>query len=244
MKTLLLLLAATLLPAEERPARVLLLSGANNHQWQQTTPVLAGLLTGSGRFTVTVRDDVPGMVPADLAGIDLVVGNFNTFGRKTRDQVWSDAMRQAFIAHIQAGAGFVGVHAGSSLWYDWPAFTALAGGRWGKGTHHGAQRTATLRFTDPAHPITAGLPESFTTRDEFWQQTEMAEGVHLLATVVVEGDQDGRAEPMAWTTTCGQGRGVTLLLGHDRTAMEQPAFATLFVRGCRWAATGGAPAPR
>lgn len=36
------------------PIRVLLLSGMNNHDWQQTTPVLKKIYEDSGRFTVDI----------------------------------------------------------------------------------------------------------------------------------------------------------------------------------------------
>ncbi len=238
MRTIVLVIVTGALIAADGQPRALILSGANNHDWKTTTPVLERLLREPGGFAVTVCEDVPAMTPADLAGVDLVVGNFNAWNRKDAGPVWDAGMRQAFIAHIAAGHGFVAVHAGGSVWYDWPAFRALVGGRWGKATSHGRQHTATVTITDRAHPVTTGLDAVYPHRDEFWQRTELAEGVHILATAVPDKAHggSGEAEPMAWTTTCGQGRGFGLLLGHDARAMEQPAFTALFVRGCRWAA--------
>lgn len=244
MLTLALVVGA--LAAADGQPRALILSGANNHDWRTTTPALERLLREPGGFVVTVCNDVPAMTPADLAGVDLVVGNFNTYGRKDTAPIWNEAMRQAFIAHIAGGRGFASVHAGGSVWYDWPGFFALAGGRWGKGTCHGRPHAATVTIADRDHPITSGLDAAWPHRDEFWQRTELAEGVRILATVVPDPAHggSGAAEPMAWTTTCGQGRGFGLLLGHDAKTMEQPAFTALFVRGCRWAATGTVPPPR
>lgn len=37
--------------------KTLLLSGANNHDWERSTPFFAGLLRDSGRFDVTVTED-------------------------------------------------------------------------------------------------------------------------------------------------------------------------------------------
>jgi uncharacterized protein len=48
----------------------------------------------------------------------------------------------------------------------------------------------------------------------------------------------GKDEPVLWTAHFGKGRTFYTALGHDAKAMEMPGFATTFVRGVEWAATG------
>ena len=48
----------------------------------------------------------------------------------------------------------------------------------------------------------------------------------------------GKDEPVLWTVRYGKGRTFYTALGHDVKAMEMPGFATTFVRGVEWAATG------
>ena len=48
----------------------------------------------------------------------------------------------------------------------------------------------------------------------------------------------GKAEPIAFATDFGKGRGFTLLLGHDVRAMASDGFKALLLRGTEWAATG------
>ena len=48
----------------------------------------------------------------------------------------------------------------------------------------------------------------------------------------------GKDEPVLWTVHYGKGRTFYTALGHDVKAMEMPGFATTFVRGVEWAATG------
>lgn len=43
----------------EKKISVLLIDGQNNHAWMETTPVLVGILEGSGKFSVTVSTSPP-----------------------------------------------------------------------------------------------------------------------------------------------------------------------------------------
>lgn len=233
---LILLLGGTLPWALAAEFQVLLLSGANNHAWQLTTPVLVGHLARDPRFSVRVCEDVPALTPTDLTGVDLVISNFNTYGMTSPPPVWNAEMRQAFSAHLAAGRGFVSVHAGSSTWYDWPEFLMLTGGRWGKGTHHGKQQDAEVHLSGIDHPIIRGLPPIQVHHDEFWQNTEVLPGNLVLASATPNGSAG--PEPLAWITSSGKARSFTLLLGHDAAAMSRPLFASLFLRGCQWAASG------
>jgi type 1 glutamine amidotransferase len=220
------------------PVKVLLLSGSNNHDWRTTTPAIAGVIEGAG-LAVRVEDQVAQMTAASLDGVSVVVSNFNTFGQENPGPVWSPEMRAAFLDFIRRGGGFVGVHAGGSVFYDWPEFQSLCGGWWGPQTGHGAKHEAEVTVLAVDHPITRGLP-AFRTHDEFWQCTSRSPGAVALAQVIpdpVHGGS-GRPEPILLVTTTGQGRGVGLLLGHDAEAMQNPGFQRLLVRSVIWAATG------
>ena len=115
-------------PAEDAKLRVLILSGANNHAWQQTTPVIKAALEESGRFRVDVEDNVAGMQAQAFDPYAVIVSNFNTFGKDPALPVWDAAVKQAFIGQLRKGHGLVIVHAGSSMFYDWPDFQQLARG--------------------------------------------------------------------------------------------------------------------
>jgi type 1 glutamine amidotransferase len=221
------------------PRRVLILPGSNNHDWRATTPVLKELIESTGAFAVDVETNVPAMTEKSFASYDVVLSNFNTFGHKNPGPVWSDAIRAAFIAHVKSGKGLVTVHSGSSVFYDWPEFQQLAGTSWGKNTSHGQRHSNDVVIVDHDHPITRGLA-SFPTFDEFWQSPPLADGVHVLATVTPSKDLgcSGKSEPTAMVTKLGDGRGFTLLLGHDVRAMRSDGFRTLLLRGVEWVATG------
>ena len=234
--------------AEDAKLRVLVLSGANNHKWQETTPAIKATLEESGRFSVDVETDVAGIKPEAFAPYAVVLSDFNLFGKDKSVQVWDAAMRKAFIAHLEKGHGLVVVHAGSSVFYDWPEFQKLACGSWQDATGHGAIHIARIAFTAANSPITAGL-KPFWIRDEFWHNTGVAAGATALATVApADAATPNRTDPanhnnILFTTETGGARGFAIFLGHDATAMKNTAWRSLLQRGTEWAATNKVTIP-
>ncbi|MEI6653168.1 MAG: ThuA domain-containing protein [Verrucomicrobiota bacterium] len=235
-------LAAHPVRAEEAKLRVLILSGANNHKWQETTPAIKATLEESGRFSVDVENNVAGMKPEAFAPYAVVLSDFNLFGKDKSLQVWDAAMRKALLDHLGQGHGLVIVHAGSSVFYDWPEFQKLACGAWQDATSHGAIHIDRVAFTAEPSPITAGLAP-FWIRDEFWHNAGVAAGAKALATVAPPNAATPNATDPAnhnnilFTTESGGARGFAIFLGHDATAMKNTAWRTLLQRGTEWAAT-------
>lgn len=220
--------------------RVLIFSGQNNHDWRKTTPVLTQILDGSGRFTVEATEHPEQCTAATFAKFDCILSNWNNFGAgKGGVKEWPEQTRQDFLAFVRSGHGFVVVHAGGTMFFDWPEFQKLIGGTWGKGTGHGHIHAFEVKPADAAHPITKGL-QPFTTTDELWHRMATQPEKKVLATAFSAKDQggSGQDEPVAMTTEFGRGRCFNLVLGHDVKAMQSSGFQTLLVRGVEWAATG------
>ncbi len=220
--------------------RVLILSGANNHNWKTTTPAIKATLEESGRFEVDVEERVMDMKPESFAPYAAIVSNFNTFGKDApAKKEWDAATKKGFLDHIAKGHGLVIVHAGSSVFYDWPEFHQLACGTWKDGTSHGAIHVNRVSFNDPDSPITRGL-EPFWIRDEFWQKTLMTPAAKALGSVTPDPAFKGSGKPenILFSTEARGGRGFAIMLGHDALGMSNPAWRTLLQRGTEWAACG------
>jgi type 1 glutamine amidotransferase len=136
------------------------------------------------------------------------------------------------------------VHAGSSVFYDWPEFQNLACGTWKGATNHGQIHVNQVTFTDAQSPITKGLAP-FWIRDEFWQSVLVAPGAKPLASVTPDPAFQGSGKPenLLFTTESGGGRGFAIFLGHDVVTMKNTAWRTLLKRGTEWAATGKVTIP-
>jgi uncharacterized protein len=220
--------------------RVLILSGANNHDWKATTPVLEKIYTSSGRFEVTVTTNVPALTGADFAKFDVLVSNYTTYPNMT-GQRWTAEVEKAFLDYIAAGHGLVSFHAASTAWSDWPEFGDLVGVTWLKGTSgHGAQHAFKVTFLDHEHPVTKGLKDFTHVKDELYHRQVLHPTAKVLATAFDAPGQrgSGTKEPMIVVTEYGKGRGFYNAMGHDPKPMADPQWQKLMLRGTEWAATG------
>ena len=212
---------------------VVILTGANNHNWQATTPALKAILEESGRFNVDIVTNPEQLTPDVLAGYDVLLSNWNTFG-KNKPAPWSEELKKAYVDFVRNGGGHVVVHAGSSSFYDWPDYQVICLATWKGGTGHKKSHEFEVRILAPKAPAFQSL-ENFTTSDELWFKPF----VHPDATVIAESfsQHTGNWEPTALTGQFGQGRCFTLLLGHDDWFIKNSdGFKELLTAGTEWAA--------
>jgi type 1 glutamine amidotransferase len=240
-----LVLALALQAALERePIPVLVVSGANNHDWEWTSRSLERLLEESGRFTVDLALD-----PARELAEPQIVQRTAAFVLDHNGPRWGETAERAFLAAVEAGAGVVVVHAANNAFEGWSAYERLIGLCWRAGTGHGAFHPFDVHVVDREHPVSAGLFDLVAHPDELYHRlvpTSLSE-YRVLATAfsAVETGGSGRDEPMVVVREHGQGRVFHTPLGHvwpgvpdTRAAQLDPQFANLIVRGTEWAATG------
>jgi uncharacterized protein len=256
LATLTLGFAMAAAPAAEPAAgggklRVLILSGANNHDWKTTTPALKKIYQDSGRFTVEVTEDVPALTAADFAKYDALVCNYTSYP-KIEGHRWPAATEKAFLDYVAAGHGFVLFHAASTAWGDWPEFGDLIGLTWQKDkttgkniSGHGAQHSFAVTMTDTNHPVTRGIPDFQHVPDELYHRQLLHPAGHVLATAFSSPAKGGSGtnEPMVVVTDFGKGRVFHCAMGHHTAAMAGAGFQTLMLRGTEWAAGGQVTLP-
>jgi type 1 glutamine amidotransferase len=222
------------------PIRVLILSGRNNHDWKTTTPKLQAILEGTGRFKVDVTENPAALTASFLEPYDVILSNWNSFGAGQDAEAWPEEAKQAYIDFVRRGKGHVVIHAGGTSFAGWDEYKRLTLATWKEGlTSHGPAHTFRVRIESVKHPVTAGL-ESFDIKDELWNQPAVARGATVLASSYSDPDKGGtgRWEPAVLVGRFDRGRTLTILLGHDVEAMENPGFQALLRRGVEWAATG------
>jgi type 1 glutamine amidotransferase len=138
---------------------------------------------------------------------------------------------------VEAGGGWVGVHAAADTEYGWPWYETLVGARFAR---HPAIQRASVRVADRDHPATARLPATWVRTDEWYDfRTNPRGRVRVLATVdesTYRGGGMGPDHPIAWCRPVGRGRALYTAGGHTAAAWAEPRFLAHVVGALRWAA--------
>lgn len=217
--------------------KILIVTGCDypGHKWQLTTPALTAALAKDKRLEISVVEDANFLGAPELKNYDAVVLHYQNHEIPAPGA----AAFANFRRFVEEGRGLVLVHFACGAFIDWSTkivsrdFLPLAGRVWNpKLRGHDPRGPFSVRVTDQAHPITAGLAD-FETTDELYTCLEGDVPIQVLAQATSKVDK--KTYPMAFVLTPGQGRVFHSVLGHDVQAFND-AVGTLYRRGTAWAA--------
>ena len=146
----------------------------------------------------------------------------NTTGNILNKQQQND-----FERFIQAGGGFVGVHAAADTEYDWPWYNGLVGAYFDSHPNNPNVRTAEFFVTKANHPATDSLPERFTRTDEFYNFRSIQDDIQVLVKIdedSYEGGTNQGNHPMSWYHEYDGGRAFYTAMGHTPESYTEPLF--------------------
>ena len=216
------------------PGKALIVWGGwDGHQPKQVADVLERALKADG-FEVEVSDTLDAFKDAKkLLDLSLIVPHW-TMGKITAEQL------KPVLEAVQSGVGMAGCHGGMcDAFRDNTDWQFLTGGQWV--AHPGNDGVKyTVRITDKAHPITAGVEDFEVASEQYYMHVDPA--VKVLATTrfpVADGPHvpSGPVEmPVLWTKMYGQGRIFYDALGHTAKVVESEPNLTIIRRGFKWAA--------
>ncbi|MEU0359546.1 ThuA domain-containing protein [Streptomyces cyaneofuscatus] len=188
-------------------------------------------LGAANNFTVTATEDAAAFTPANLSGYEAVV-----FLSTTGD-VLNAAQQTAFEGYIEAGGGYVGIHAAADTEYDWTWYDGLAGALFKSHPHI---QPATVKVEDRAHDATAHLGPTWQRTDEWYDyRTNPRSSAHVLASLdesTYSGGTMGGDHPIAWCKDYRGGRAFYTGGGHTQESFTEPDFRRHLLGGIRWAA--------
>jgi type 1 glutamine amidotransferase len=147
------------------------------------------------------------------------------------------AQQAALERWVEAGGGWVGVHAAADAHYDWPWYGELVGA-WFR--RHPSVQRANVRVTDGGHPSTRSLPAVWTRTDEWYDfRTNPRGRVRVLAVVdesTYQGGGMGVDHPVSWCHEQGRGRSWYTALGHSKASWSEKPFLAHVLGGIQWVA--------
>jgi len=223
---------------------VLIVSGANNHDWQWTTPSIESMLDESGLFDVTITYD-----PATDLADEKALARYQALVLDYNGPRWGPAAEASFLKVVRGGVGLAVIHAANNAFPGWVEYEQLVGHLWRQGTGHGGFHSFGLEVLDYDHPITATMPDFVDHPDELYHRLVRVDGFERKVIGVSHSSKEsggtGNDEPMIIVGSFGEGRFFHTPLAHVWSGQEQtkvshydPQLRTLIVRGTEWAATG------
>jgi len=194
----------------------------------------------SGAFEAVVSRDPAAFDAASLATFDAVL--FYTTG----ELPLSAPQRQALLAFVRDGGGFVGVHCATDTFYEVPEYGRMIGAYF---DGHPWHEKVAVRVEQRAHAATAHLEPRFEIVDEIYQFRAPYDRASLRVLMSLDrGGVDGRALDtaregvhrtdgdfaLAWTKPFGRGRVFYTALGHRPEVWSDTRFTRHLLGGLRW----------
>ncbi|MEO6134588.1 MAG: ThuA domain-containing protein, partial [Ginsengibacter sp.] len=151
------------------------------------------------------------------------------------DILFDNYQKNAFERYIQAGGGFVGVHAATDAGYHWGWYTRLVGANF---SNHPRQQEASIQVVDKNDPSTKHLPDPWVRKDEWYNFKNINPDIHVLLNLdekSYEGGTNGDKHPVAWYHDFDGGRSWYTELGHTDESYTEPNFLKHLLGGIKYA---------
>lgn len=202
------------------PARVLVFSKTAGYRHESIEAGKAALmrLGAANGFIVDTTEDAARITEDSLRNYAAVVF------LSTTGNILSRAAEVDLQRFVQAGGGFVGIHAASDAEYDWHWYGRLVGGYF---KSHPAIQPATLRVMDATHASTSHLPQQWKRSDEWYNFRSIATDLHVLLSIdegSYTGGENGATHPMSWYHEFDGGRAWYTELGHTVESYSDSLF--------------------
>ena len=217
--------------APSGPARVLVFSKTSGYRHESIGAGKVALmqLGAAHGFTVDTTEDAARITEDSLKRYDAVIFLSST------GNILDRAQEVDLQRYIQAGGGFVGIHAAADAEYDWHWYGSLVGGYF---LSHPEQQMATLRVVDGTHGSTSHLPAEWKRKDEWYNFKSLAPDLHVVLRIdesSYSGGANGANHPMAWYHEFDGGRAWYTELGHTIESYSDSLLLKHVLGGIRYA---------
>ena len=149
-----------------------------------------------------------------------------------------------FERYIQAGGGYVGIHAATDTEYGWPWYGKLAGAYFLDHPMPDNVQKGKYIVTMKNHWATKGMPDEFERKDEFYSFKQINPDINVLLKIdekSYRGGSNGDNHPMSWYQDFDGGRSFYTAMGHTDETFSESLFLDHIYAGLNYAMGGDKP---
>jgi len=221
-------------PSEPKPLRALLIAGGCCHDYALQQEILSSGIQARALVRVdVVWTDAKSVTPEfplyernDWAdGYDVIIHNECAAGIKDLALIQRiiDAHRTKPAVNLHCAVH--SYRSGSDIWFKYLGLQSSG---------HGPQEPIEVTITDRAHPITAGLKEWTTEKEELYNNIRLFDA-QPLASGRQQVKGEWRTSVVAWINEKQGARTFTTTLGHNNVTVADSRYLDLVTRGLLWA---------
>lgn len=217
--------------APGKPLKALLILGGCCHDYATQKDLLKKGIEQRARVEVTIvySADRSTMARFELyqdpnwaKGYDVII----------HDECTSDVKEMAYVQNIldahKSGIPAVNLHCAMHSYRvgtdDWFKFVGI------QSSAHGPQLPIEITFTKKDHPITQGLENWTTVKEELYNNLKVFD----TATPLAQGKQADKDYVVAWINQYGKTRVFSTTIGHNNDTVGDPRYLDLVTRGLLW----------
>jgi len=159
----------------------------------------------------------------------------------TTGDVLNQEQQNDFERFIQAGGGYVGIHAAADTEYAWPWYGKLAGAYFESHPNDPNVKKGEFYTVDKNHPASDSLPERWERTDEFYSFKQINPDIKVLVKIdekTYTGGTNGEDHPMAWYHEYDGGHAFYTAMGHTDETYSDPVFLKHLWGGINYALGG------
>ncbi len=192
-------------------------------------------MASENNFTVLASEDSALFNDAELSRFNAIV-----FLNTTKN-ILNEQQELAMERYIQAGGGFVGIHAAADTEWegDWFWYRNLVGAVFKNHPNEPSNvQSARVDISDKNHVSTSELPDQFVLEDEWYNYRDMYEFINVVAKVdesTYQGGEHGHDHPISWYHEYDGGRAFYTGLGHTVEVFSDAHFLQHLLGGIRYA---------
>ena len=155
----------------------------------------------------------------------------------TTGNVLNESQQEAFEHYIQAGGGYLGIHAATDTEYDWPWYNNLSGAYFASHPGNPNVQEGEAYVVNDNHPSMKDFPKKWKIKDEFYDFKSFNPKVTVLVKIDEKSYKDGKMgdnHPMSWFHEYDGGKAFYTNFGHEDATYINPVFVKHLTGGLNY----------